>query len=147
MKLSLGPVLVVETLPSFNTTLNIPFSLICNVRAELDENPLHTTIEWTRIPFPSKITPEMGETIELHECIPGTQNTNYHEMNTGCVYNPAIVSDLSGSPAVFDYQSILQRTENGTDSVVIYQCRATAMSFTSYSDTTVYIMEGICSIL
>ena len=37
------------TAPSYNSTHNIPFSLRCNVWAELDGYPLYTTIKWTGI--------------------------------------------------------------------------------------------------
>ena len=138
----IGPLLMVETVDSFNTTLNIPFSLNCNVTAELDGKLLNTTIEWIRI----NGTSDMEDILESHECCP---KALYFESSSGCKYDFRSGSGSSGSgsgfsgspPAVFGYQSVLHRTENGTDSVVIYRCQATTMNITSYSDTTVYL-EG-----
>ena len=87
----------------------------------------------------------------MHECFPDTLNIlSVNESSSGCEIDLGSGSDFSGSgsgfsgspPAVFGYQSVLNRTENGTDTQVTYRCQATAMNVTRFSDTTVYV-EGI----
>ena len=142
---------MVETPSSFSITLNIPFSLICNVRAELDGQLLNTTIEWILISSASNVTSEVDEVLQLHECFLDTLNfLSVNESSSECEIDLGSRSDFSGSgsgfsgssPAVFSYLSVLHRTENGTDTQVTYRCQATAMNVTMFSDTTVYV-EGI----
>ena len=140
-----------KTVSRFNITLNIPFSLICNVRAEFDGRPLNTAIEWILFSSEGNGTSEVKEVLEMHECFPGTINLlSVNESSSECEIDLGSVLDFSGSgsgfsgspPAVFGYQSVLNRTENGTDTQVTYRCQATAMNVTRFSDTTVYV-EGI----
>ena len=139
---------MVETPSSFSITLNIPFSLICNVRAELDGQLLNTTIEWILISSASNDTSEVDEVLQLHECFLNFLSVN--ESSSECEIDLGSRSDFSGSgsgfsgssPAVFGYQSVLHRTENGTDTQVTYRCQATVVNVTMFSDTTVYV-EGI----
>ena len=128
--------MVIESIPSLNTTVNNPFSLTCYIRAELDGHPLNTTIQWIRIFNPANTK----ETLKSYKCIPS--DTNSLSANEGCGYDYGSGSHLSSSlPAVHGYESILHRTENGTYSPVIYRCQAIVLNITIYSDTTVYV-EG-----
>ena len=128
--------MVVETVPALNTTVNDPFSLTCNIRAELDGHLLNTTIQWIRIFNPANIK----EILKSLRCIPS--DTNSLSANEGCGYDYGSGSHFSSSlPAAHGYESVLHRTENGTDSSVIYRCQAIALNITTYSDTTVYV-EG-----
>ena len=138
-----------KTVSRFNITLSIPFSLICIVRAELDGRPLNTAIEWILFSSENNGTSEVK--LEMHECFLDTLNIlSVNESSSGCEIYLMPVSDFSGSgsgfsgspPAVFGYQSVLNRTENGTDTQVTYRCQATAMNVIMFSDTTVYV-EGI----
>ena len=60
---------MVVTAPSYNSTHNIPFSLRCNVWAELDGNPLYTTITWTRISQNNVTSQIMEEPLDSCKCI------------------------------------------------------------------------------
>ena len=130
--LTLGPEMVVETVPSLNTTVNDPFSLTCNIRAELDGHPLNTTIQWIRIFNPANTK----EILNSFKCTPSDI------VNEGCGYDYGSGSHFSSSlTAAHGYESVLHTTENSTNSPVIYRCQAIALNITTYSDTTVYV-EG-----
>ena len=128
-----------ETESSINTTLTLPFSLTCIVRAKLDAKPLNTTIEWIRILSTSNVTSDMEETLIFHDCSPNPQNLSSVESSSECEY--VLGSEADFSTSVFGYQSVLHRTENGTDTTVIYRCQASTQNTTSFSDITVYV-EG-----
>ena len=133
------------TVSYHNSTYNIPFSLSCNVRAELDGYHLNTTIRWIRISPESNTTSQMEEVLTSFRCIPEIQaNFSYlffNGNNSGCEYELGFGSGISSSsPSVLGYQSVLNTTENGTDTVVTYRCQATIMmNITSFSDITVYV--------
>ena len=111
--LSLDPLLVVQTSPELLTTShNIQFSVNCTARAEVDGKPLTVTIEWRRV------TPS-----GTSELMPALYTT-------------------TGSPER-GYQSVLTTSENdSTVNTTIYRCTATALGYSSFSDTTVHL-EGI----
>ena len=138
--------MLVVTETSYNSTHNIPFSLRCNVWAELDGHPLHTTIKWTRISQSNVISQIMEETIDSYKCIPQILTDFSHLLvnrnNSGCEYELGSGSDISSSsPSVLGYQSVLNTTENSTDTVITYRCQATTMSINNHNDITVYV-EG-----
>ena len=113
LSLSLDPLLVVQTSPELLTTShNIQFSVNCIARAEVDGKPLTVTIEWRRV------TPS-----GTSELMPALYTT-------------------TGSPER-GYQSVLTTSENdSTDNTTIYRCTATALGYSSFSDTTVHL-DGI----
>ena len=133
---------MVMTAYYYNSTYNIPFSLSCNVRAELDGYHPYTTIRWIRISSESNTTSQMEEMLTSFRCIPEIQaNFSYfffNKNNSGCEYELGSGSDTS--TGVLGYQSVLNTTENGTGTVVTYRCQATTMmNITSFSDITVYV--------
>ena len=89
----------------------------------------------------------MEETLD--KCIPQIQ-TNFtyllvNRNNSGCEHELRSGSDISSSsPSVLGYQSVLNTTENGIDTVVTYRCQATIMDITNYNNITVYV-EGMNS--
>ena len=112
LSLSSDPLLVVETSPeSLTTSHNTQFSVNCTSRAEVDGEPLTVTIEWRRV------TPS-----GTSELMPALYTT-------------------TGSPER-GYQSVLTTSENdSTVNTTIYRCTATALGYSSFSDTTVHL-EG-----
>ena len=141
--------MLVVTAPSYDYTHNIPFSLRCNVWAELDGHSLHTTIKWMRISQSNVTSQIMEETLDSYKCIPQFQTNFSHLLvnrnNSGCEHELGSGSYLSSSsPSVLGYQSVLNTTENSTDTVVTYRCQATTMNINIHSDITVYI-EGMDS--
>ena len=138
--------MLVVTAPSYNSTHNIPFSLKCNVWAELDGHPLYTTIKWIRISQSNVTSQIMEETLDSYKCIPQIQNNFSHLLvnrnSSSCEHELGSGSDFSSSsPSVLGYQSVLNTTEDDTDTVVTYRCQATTMNINIHSDITIY-MEG-----
>ena len=135
---------MVVTIPSYNSTNNIPFSLKCNVWAEIDGNPVSTNIKWIRISQSNVTSQILKETLDSYKCIQQMQ-TNFtyllvNRNNSGCEHDLGSGSDFSSSsPSVLGYQSVLNTTENGADTVVTYRCQATTMSINNHSDITVYV--------
>ena len=147
---------MVETSPqSLNVTSNEPFSLTCTVRAEHDEIPVNTTIEWIRT------SSNFSGTVQLHEI--NTENdcfTQWGYYNNSRCESGSLSGSGSGSGSgslnssldaihnigvvVVVYESVLCATENGTDDMVNYHCKATLSNITSTSDTSVLveIFEG-----
>ena len=140
---------MVVTVPSYNSTHNTPFSLRCNVWAEIDGHPLYTTIKWIRISESNFISQIMEEALDSYKCIPQIQ-TNFtyllvNRNNSGCEHELRSGLDISSSsPSVLGYQSVLNTTENSTDTVVTYRCQATTMDITNHNNITVYV-EGMNS--
>ena len=133
--------MLVVIAPSYNYTHNIPFSLRCNVWAEFDGHPLYTTIKWIRISQSNVTSQIMEETLDSYKCIPQIQTYLFvNRNNSGCEHALGSGSDFSSSsPSVLGYQSVLNTTENGTDTVVTYRCQATTMNINIHSDITVYV--------
>ena len=156
---------MVEPSPqSLNVTSNKPFSLTCTVRAEHDEIPVNTTIEWIRT------SSNFSGTVQLHEIT--TENdgfTQWGYYNNSRCESGSLSGSGSGSGsgygsssgsgsgsgssldaiynigvAVVVYESVLCAIENGTDDMVNYRCKATLSNITSASDTSVLveIFEG-----
>ena len=158
---------MVETSPqSLNVTSNEPFSLTCTVRAEFDEIPVNTTIEWIRT------SSNFFGTVQLHDI--NTENdgfTQWSYYNNSRCESGSLSGSASGSGsgsasgsssgsgsgsgssldaiynigvAVVVYESVLCTIENGTDDMVNYRCKATLSNITSASDTSVLveIFEG-----
>ena len=91
-----------KTVSRFNITLNIPFSLICNVSAEFDGRPLNTAIEWILFSSESNGTSEVKEVLEMHECFPDALNLlSVNESSSGCEIDLGSVSDFSASGSGF----------------------------------------------
>ena len=142
---------MVETSPpSLNVTSNEPFSLTCTVRAEHDEIPVNTTIEWIRI------SSNFSGTVQLHEI--STENDGFTQWgyynNSRCESGSLSGSGYGSSSgsgsasgfylnsslvAVVVYESVLCTTENGTVDMVNYRCKATLSNITSTSDTSVLV--------
>ena len=141
--------MIVVTAPSYDYTHNIPLSLRCNVWAEFNGHPLYTTIKWMRISQSNVTSQIMKEALDSYKCIPQFQ-TNFtyllvNRNNSGCEHELTSGSDISSSsPSVLGYQSVLNTTENGIDTVVTYRCQATTMNINIHSDITLY-MEGMNS--
>ena len=149
---------MVETSPqSLNVTSNEPFSLTCTVTAEFDEIPVNTTIEWIRT------SSNFSGTVQLHEI--STENDGFTQWGyynnsrcesgslsgsgygsssgsgsaSGFYLNSSLDAIYNIGVAVVVYESLLCTTENGTDDVVNYQCKASLSNITSASDTSVLV--------
>ena len=147
---------MVETSPqSLNVTSNEPFSLTCTVRAEHDEIPVNTTIEWIRT------SSNFSGTVQLHEiystddgftqwgyynnsrCEAGSLSGSGYGSSSGSGSGSGSGSSLDAiyniGVAVVVYESVLCTIENGTDDMVNYRCKATLSNITSASDTSVLV--------
>ena len=137
---------MVETSPqSLNVTSNKPFSLTCTMRAEHDEIPVNTTIEWIRT------SSNFSGTVQLHEISTVTQWGYYNNSScesgslsgsgsgSGFNLNSSLDAIYNIGVAVVVYESVLCTTENGTVDMVNYRCKATLSNITSTSDTSVLV--------
>ena len=139
---------MVETSPlSLNVTSNEPFPLTCTVTAEHDEIPVNTTIEWIRT------SSNFSGTVQLHEIYSTDDGfTQWGYYNNSRCESGSLSGFGSGSGsgssldaiynigvAVVVYESVLCATENGTDDMVNYRCKATLSNITSASDTSVLV--------
>ncbi|CAI8019757.1 hypothetical protein GBAR_LOCUS11852, partial [Geodia barretti] len=114
-----NPLLVyVETSPeSLTTSPNTQFSVNCTARAEVDGQSIPVDIEWTRIDVFSPSGPS--------QLVPTLYTT-------------------TGSPER-GYQSVLTTSENDTGSSFFYRCIATVSSYSSFSDTIVFVKIPIAT--
>ena len=138
----LGVLLVTETQAEPKTYPNTLFSVVCTVVAEYDEQPLNTTITWTRITIsPMNMTTEsvlaVQEFTEEDASILSSSHSDSGSSFTSGFFDYS--SSLCNISSKWGYQSVLKTTENITNDTVIYRCNATTLGNTSFSDTTVVL--------
>ena len=125
---------MVETSPqSHNGTSNEPFSLNCTVRAEHEGNPVNTIIQWIHnIDLSSNNSPGMKTALEAPSVFDNSSEPEY-----GSVLSSSTLDQFL-TPAVLEYQVVESVTESST---FIYNCEATALNTTSFSDSTVFVKK------
>ena len=145
------PLLVVDTVPELFTPPNTQFSVNCTVIAELNRQPLNVTIQWTRVstsPLTGvsyyEIISEIKKDTEEAYMLSHSLSVDFDE---GSGLNSDFYNHSTGLCHIFNkwgYQSILNTTENSTNTTVVYRCNATIKRNSSCSsDTTVSILLGM----
>ena len=134
----LDPLLVVETSPeSLTTSPNNQFSVNCTARAEVDGELPNVTIEWSRLTL-SPLFGTMNSSESENETILETTEFTEDEEYTFFLDAPSNSSQNTSTERGY-YQSVLTTSEDDTVNTIFYRCTATVSSYSSFSDTTIFV--------